>query len=327
MKAVTIKQFGGVENLVIDDWQTPEPQAQEVLVKVHATALNRADLMQREGKYPPPPGASPILGLEIAGEIVAVGDEVKNRKIGDRVCGLIPGGGYAQYAVIDEQMTFQIPQNLSFEAAAGIPEVFLTAYQALRWLAKIQPQEKVLIHAGASGVGTAAIQLAKIWGNPSYVTASSAKHALCLDLGATQAIDYKTQDFAQSIMQLTDNQGVDVIIDFMASSYLAANLQCLKVEGRMVMLALMGGAIANNINLALVLMKRLQIIGSTLRARPLAYQISLTQEFWSFAENHFKQGTLKPIIAEVLDWQAVQQAHQLMEANSNAGKIILKISD
>jgi tumor protein p53-inducible protein 3 len=327
MKAVIIKQFGGAENLTIGDWETPIPQAQEVLVKVRATALNRADIMQREGKYPPPAGASPILGLEIAGEVVGLGNEVKNRQIGDLVCGLIPGGGYAQYAIIDERMTFKIPSNLSFEQAAGIPEVFLTAYQALQWLAKIQPSEKLLVHAGASGVGTAATQLAKLWGNTCFVTASAGKHALCLDLGASATIDYKTQDFAKEIMQLTDNQGVDVIIDFMAASYLNANLQCLRPDGRLVMLALMGGMMANNVNLALVMMKRLQIIGSTLRARQPDYQIRLAQEFWAFAESHFASGSLKPIIAEVFDCTEVIKAHQTMEANANAGKIILKISD
>jgi tumor protein p53-inducible protein 3 len=327
MQAVIIKQFGGAENLLLGEWQTPSPQNHEVLVKVKAAALNRADIMQREGKYPPPQGASPILGLEIAGEVVALGNQVKNQKVGDWVCGLIPGGGYAQYAVIDERMTFKIPSNLSFEQAAGIPEVFLTAYQAMQWLAKTQPNEKILVHAGASGVGTAAIQLAKLWGNACFVTASAGKHALCLDLGASAAIDYKTQDFAKEIMQLTDNEGVDIIIDFMAASYLNANLQCLKPDGRLIMLALMGGMMANNVNLALVMMKRLQIIGSTLRARQPDYQIRLAQEFWAFAESQFSYGILKPIIAQVFDWQQVAEAHQWMEANANAGKIILKISD
>ncbi len=326
MKAVLIEKFGSAENLKIREWETPELQEYEVLVKVYATALNRADLLQREGKYPPPVGASPILGLEIAGEVVALGVEVSRWRIGDKVFGLIPGGGYAQYAKIHEDMAIEIPENMSFEEAAAIPEVFLTAYQALFWLAKLQPQETILIHAGASGVGTAAIQLAKEIEASILVTASATKHSLCLDLGAETVIDYKSQDFEQEIAHLTNGQGVNVILDFLAASYFQKNINSLSIDGRLVLLALLGGAEVHQVNLAKILMKRLQIIGSTLRSRSLDYQIRLTQEFWQFASINFLTGKFRPVIDSVFEWEKVQEAHRYMESNQNAGKIILKIS-
>jgi putative PIG3 family NAD(P)H quinone oxidoreductase len=326
MKAVLIEKFGSAENLKIGNWAPPQLQDYEVLVKVYATALNRADLLQREGKYPPPAGASPILGLEIAGEVVALGVEVSRWKIGDKVFGLIPGGGYAQYAKIHENMAIQIPENMTFETAAAVPEVFLTAYQALIWLAKLQPQETVLIHAGASGVGTAAIQIAKEIGAEVFATASAAKHSLCLDLGAKTVIDYKKQDFEQEITHLTDGKGVNAIIDFLAASYFQKNINSLSTDGRLILLALLGGAEVNQVNLSKILMKRLQIIGSTLRSRNLDYQIRLTQEFWQFASNNFLVGKFKPVIDSIFEWENVQEAHRYMESNQNAGKIILKIN-
>ncbi|SFF32700.1 NAD(P)H-quinone oxidoreductase [Thermoflexibacter ruber] len=325
MKAVLIEKFGSAENLKIGNWETPQLQEYEVLVKVYATALNRADLLQREGKYPPPTGASPVLGLEISGEVVALGVEVSRWKIGDKVFGLVPGGGYAQYAKIHEDMAIEIPENMTFETAAAIPEVFLTAYQALIWLAKLQPQETLLIHAGASGVGTAAIQIAKEMGAEVFVTASTTKHALCLELGAEAVIDYKNQDFEQEIAQLTHGQGVNVIIDFLAASYFQKNINSLSMDGRLVLLALLGGSEVSQVNLAKILMKRLQVIGSTLRSRSLDYQIRLTQEFWQFAAANFLTGKFKPIIDSIFEWEKVQEAHRYMESNQNAGKIVLKI--
>ncbi len=325
MKAIIIKQFGSAENLLMADWETPSPKAQEILVKVHATALNRADILQREGKYPPPTGASPILGLEIAGEVVEVGTEASRWKIGDRIFGLISGGGYAQYATIHEAMAIRMPDNMNFETAVAIPEVFLTAYQALIWLSKLKNNEKVLIHAGASGVGSAAIQIAKEIGAEVFVTASLAKHRHCLALGASNAIDYKTQDFHKEIMNLTDNDGADVIIDFMAASYFQQNIDSLALDGRMVILALLGGAQVEQFNMAKILAKRLNIMGSTLRSRKIDYQINLTNDFWNFASARFTDGRLKPVIDSVFDWENVQEAHKYMEANRNAGKIVLKV--
>jgi len=293
---------------------------------VHTTALNRADTMQRRGVYPPPAGASPILGLEIAGEVAEVGTEVTQWKPGDRVFGLIPGGGYAEYAVIHQDMAMPMPNGFTFEQAVAIPEVFLTAYQAMKWLADIQSGEILLVHAGASGVGTAAIQLAKAMNVKTIVTASAPKHQTCLDLGASLAIDYKTEDFKEKALEFTEGRGVDVIIDFIAAPYFHNNIDALAIDGRMVILALMGGLNVDGFNLGKMLRKRLKVMGSTLRARSRDYQIRLNQDLKAFAIPLIEQGQIKPVIDSVFDWTQVVEAHQYMEANKNTGKIILKVS-
>ena len=326
MKAVLVTSPGAAENLVIGEFEKPEPKPHEILVKVAATALNRADILQREGKYPPPKGASPILGLEMSGEVVALGKSVTKWKAGDQVFGLLPGGGYAEYAVIHQDMAMPLPANVSLTAAAAIPEVFLTAYQALFWLGKLQKGEMVLIHAGGSGVGTAAIQLAKAYEASVIITASAGKHQICLDLGADEAIDYQTQDFKEKVREYTDEKGVNVIVDFVAAPYFHQNIDSLATDGRLVLLATLGGGKVENFDLRKVLSKRLQIIGSTLRARSLEYQIALTEAFSAFAMPGFQQGEIKPIIDKVFDWKEVQEAHRYMEANKNTGKIVLKIS-
>lgn len=326
MKAVLLKDFGTAENLFIGKIERPKPKPKEILVKVRATALNRADIMQREGKYPPPAGASSVLGLEIAGEVAEIGEETSLWQIGDKVCGLIPGGGYAEYAVVHEQLAMTIPSNINFEEAAGIPEVFLTAYQNLVWNLALQKSESVLIHAGASGVGTVAIQLAKLMGLQVITTSSSSKTQVCKNMGADLAIDYQNSDFLSEVLRFTENKGVNGIIDFMAASYLHKNIDALALDGRMVMLALMGGTMLENLNLIKIFSKRLTIKGSTLRSRSLDYQIKLMQEFKNYAFEKFENKALKPIIDTVFDWQDVQKAHVYMESNQNIGKIILKIS-
>ena len=324
MKAIVVEEPGGPEQLKIGEVEKPVPGAEEVLVRVKYTAVNRADTLQRRGKYPPPPGASEIIGLELAGEIVATGEKVSRWKPGDQVFGLLPGGGYAQFALIHQNMAMPIPDNLTEAEAAAIPEVFLTAYQALVWLGKIKSGEKVLIHAGASGVGTAAIQLAKKMGAEVFVTASAGKHDVCKKLGADLAIDYKNEDF---VARIKDNGGVDLIIDFIGAGYFNQNINCLKMDGRMVMLALIGGAKVEEVDLRKVLGKRLNIMGTTLRARSIDYQVELTQDFAEFALPLFANGTIKPVIDSEYDWQEAAEAHRYMEANKNAGKIILKIAD
>ena len=327
MKAIQIKAIGGPENLYVGTAPKPTYSNYEVLVKIHATALNRADTLQRKGMYPTPKGASPILGLEMAGEIVAMGKGVTQWNIGDKVCALLAGGGYAEFINVHENMLIPIPQDFSMEEATAIPEVFLTAFQALKWIANLQPEDSLLIHAGASGVGTAAIQLAKAMGCIDIiVTASAGKHVTCLNLGATLAIDYKTQNFETVIKEHTNGKGVNVIIDFLAASYFQQNLNSLSVDGRMVMLALMGG-IKADVNLVPVLMKRLKIQGSTLRARTLDYKVVLTKDFTNFALPLFNNGTLKPVIDSVYNWKDVSKAHAYMEANKNIGKIVLRVSN
>lgn len=327
MRAVLIKAFGDADQLTIGEFPAPQPTANEILVKVHATALNRADLLQREGKYPPPPGESPILGLEMAGVVLKVGDAVTRWHSGDRVCGLLSGGGYAEQVVIHEDLAMPIPRNLTFEQATAIPEVFLTAFQALHWLAKLQPEESILLHAGASGVGTAAIQLAKQSNANIFVTASATKHDFCLQLGAHNAIDYQKENFETVILEKTQGQGVNVVVDFLGAPYFQQNLNVLHTDGRLILLATMGGVKISELQIGNILRKRLQIIGSTLRARSLEYKIALTRDFRLFAWELFEKEILQPVVDRVYDWREVAEAHRYMESNQNKGKIILRIGE
>ncbi|OKL39099.1 NAD(P)H-quinone oxidoreductase [Pontibacter flavimaris] len=325
MKAILVKQPGGPEQLILGEHEQPLPDPNELLVKVHATALNRADTLQRQGKYPPPKGASPILGLEVAGEVVEAGINCTKYKKGDKVFGLLPGGGYAEYAVIDEAMAMPVPENLSMEQAAAIPEVFLTAWQALAWLGKLQTGERALIHAGASGVGTAAIQLARALQAEVLVTASEQKIQACLELGAHKAINYKEVPFEDEVLAHTNSEGVDVIVDFIAGPYFNQNLDCLRLDGRLVILASLGGGKVGEVDLRKILSKRLQVIGSTLRSRSKDYQIRLTEDMSRFALPLFREGKLKPVVDSVYDWKDVAEAHRYMEQNRNIGKIVLRV--
>ncbi|PSR05585.1 MAG: NADPH:quinone oxidoreductase [Bacteroidetes bacterium SW_11_45_7] len=282
--------------------------------------------MQRQGKYPVPEGASPVPGLEIAGFIEEAGEECTRFNKDDCVFGLIPGGGYAEYAVIHKDMAMPIPENFSVEEAAAIPEVFLTAWQGLTWLGNLTERERVLIHAGASGVGTAAIQLARQMNAEVLVTTSGAKHNKCLELGAAYAINYQQEDFAERVQALTNEEGVDVILDFVGAPYLKRNVDSLRMDGRLVVLAFMGGAKAEELNIAKLLVKRLSIIGSTLRSRPLDYQIQLTGELANFALPKFRDGSLRPVIDSVFPLSQAADAHAHMEANRNVGKIILRVA-
>ena len=326
MKAVLLKDFGDVDQLYLGETEAPALLDHSIRVKVVATALNRADTLQRKGFYPPPPGASSVLGLEMAGDVIEVGVKVTKWKIGDRVFGLLAGGGYAEQVVIHEDVAMPMPDEMTYIDAAAIPEVFLTAFQALSYLAKLQPSEQVLIHAGASGVGTAAIQLAKAMGAGNViVTASKGKHQICKDLGADYPIDYANQDFQEEVAKITDGKGVDVIMDFLAAAYFQKNINSLNFDGRMIMLAMMGGMNLENVNIANILRKRIRIIGSTLRARSLDYKIGLTRDFSTIAMTWFADGTLKPVVDSIYSWSAVKAAHRHMEANKNKGKIIMTI--
>ena len=326
MKAIIITEPGGPEVLEIGEYETPNPQVDEVRIRVKATALNRADTLQRRGLYPPPPGASPILGLEVAGVVESFGASVTNVKVGDKVCALLAGGGYAEYACVHKDLLLPVPVGMTCANAAGIPEVFMTAYQALVYLAELKEGETILIHAGASGVGTAAIQIARSLGARVIVTASAGKHQLCKDLGASHCIDYRSQNFETEVANITDGKGVNVILDFLAASYFQQNINSMAVDARMVMLAAMGGVKVSDLDMGKIVWKRLKIMGSTLRARSIEYKIKLTQDlrgqFWS----KFEDATFKPIIDSQFDWTEVVIAHKRMDANLNAGKIILEIN-
>lgn len=314
------------DKIELNNKQVEDPTlgVNQVLIKVKAAGINRADLLQKEGKYPPPAGASELLGLEVAGVIVEVGKNITEFKVGDHVFALLAGGGYAEYVSVHAGSAMLLPENLSFEEGAGIAEVFLTAHQALNWLGQMKAGENVLIHAGASGVGTAAIQLAKLTNANAYVTAGSQeKIEFCKNLGAVAGVNYKeSMDMATDLKSLTDGQGFDIIIDFIGAPYAQANARMIAVDGRWILLAFMGGFNAE-INLASVLMKRIQLKGSTLRARTNDYKSKLVADFSDQYLQQFTDGALKPVIDKVFDWKDAEAAHQYMEDNLNKGKIIL----
>ena len=325
MRAIVVEKPGGPEQLHMGERPRPLPGPDELLVRVRCAALNRADLMQRKGNYPPPEGATDILGLEMAGTVEAQGSAVVGWSQGDRVCALLPGGGYAEYVTVPQEMAMPIPPRLSFEAAAAIPEVFLTAFQALYWHAEVQGGQHVLVHAGASGVGTAAIQLARQAGARVTVTASAPKHERCLELGAEAAIDYKSEDFAERVEALTDGHGVDIIIDFIGAPYFAKNIETLAVDGHLVLLGMLGGHRVDEVNLASFFRKRIRLTASTLRSRTPAYKTALTRDFAAKMLPLFEEGTLRPVIDTTYDWTDVQEAHRRMGNNENVGKIILTV--
>jgi putative PIG3 family NAD(P)H quinone oxidoreductase len=322
MKATLIAADGSGD-LSWGDAPSLSPGPQEVLVEVHATAVNRADLLQRRGFYPPPPGESEILGLEAAGVVASVGPQVTKVKVGDRVCCLLAGGGYAEQIVVHEAMALPIPTGLDFAQAAAIPEAFYTAFVNIVQEASLATGERVLIHAGASGVGTAAIQLVKARGAVAYVTAGSDdKLARCRALGADEAINYKTESFAERIAALTQGQGVDVILDCVGGSYLEGNVGALRSQGRLVIIGLMGGTKAD-INLGLVVSRRLRVIGSVLRTRSLAEKLAITDAFKAEVLPLFASGKMKPIVDATYPIADAAAAHDYVAANKNFGKVVL----
>ena len=325
MKAIIRTEDGGPEVLQLADVPSPEPTETQLLVNVKATALNRADLLQRRGAYPPPPGESEILGLEIAGTVSAIGSQVEGFSENDDVFGLVAGGGYAEQAVLDYRMAMVIPDEWRFEEAAAIPEVFFTANENIFTLGRLTDGETILIHAGGSGVGTAGIQIAKHAGARVFATTGTPeKIENCITLGATAAINYKQSDFGAEIEQLTDGEGVDVVLDFIGAPYLNRNLQILKVKGRLLQVGLMGGS-TTDIDLGVIMRRRLQVIGSVMRPQSLDEKIAITQRFVERWLPELKNGTLRPVIDKVFPLAQACQAHEYMEDNRNFGKIILKI--
>jgi putative PIG3 family NAD(P)H quinone oxidoreductase len=325
MKAIVFDQPGEPEVLVLREVPDLSAGPGELLVRVRATALNRADILQRRGKYPPPPGASEILGLEMAGEILALGAGVSGWQVGERVCALLPGGGYAEQVVIPAGMAMHIPANLGFEEAAAFPEVWFTAYDNLFNWGRLAAGERVLIHGGGSGIGTAAIQLARWRGATPYVTAGSAeKIAQCLELGAAAGSNYRSDDWAAQVQEWTGGSGVDVILDIIGGPYLAANIASLAVAGRLVVIATMGGARAE-IDLSALMAKRLTIAGTTLRARPLPAKLALTEQVTRDLLPALAAGTLRPIVYASLELADAAAAHRLLEASDHFGKIVLRV--
>jgi putative PIG3 family NAD(P)H quinone oxidoreductase len=307
---------------VLVDIPMPSAKAGELLIKVSATALNRADLLQVQGSYPPPPDAPDTLGMELAGEVVEIGADVTGYKVRDRVMALVGGGGYAEFAIAPAEHAMRVPDNLSDEEAAAIPEAFLTAYSNMLEIGGLLAEETVLIHAGASGVGLAAIQIARHIGARVISTASVGKHQICMAHGAHQTIDYKSENFADVI--LADSEGVDLVIDFIGADYWDDNVRVLKKWGRLVFVGLMSGA-QKEVNFGQIMRKRLTVSGSTMRDRTYERKAGLIARFWKWAEPPFRAGTLKATVWRSLPLEQVEEAHQLMQQNQNAGKIVLTL--
>lgn len=327
MRAIVIAGRGGAEALEVREVPSPEPRCDQIRVRVRACALNRADLMQARGMYPAPPGApADIPGLEYAGEVDAIGpDAIGPLKVGDRVFGIVGGGGQAQYVLTHERMAVPIPSNLDFVQAAAVPEAFLTAHDALTARGRLAPGESVLIHAVGSGVGTAAVQLAHAMGCTVLGTSRTGeKLERARALGLDHSIDTSKESFAEAVKTLTDGAGVSVVIDFLGGPALAANLASLATLGRLVVVGYLGGANAP-LDLSTILRKRLTIVGTTLRARPLEEKIAATRRFAEQVVPWLARGLVRPVVDSVFDLDDVRKAQARMEANEVFGKVVLRV--
>ena len=326
MKAVVLHSFGGPEVLQIEDIASPVCGAEEILVSVAATALNRADLLQRMGMYPNPfPGGPDIPGLEFAGTVKAVGERVTSWKVGDAVMGVVSGGAYAEELTLHERQALAVPRGIRVNDAAAIPEVFITAWDALVVQGGLTSGRWALVHAGASGVGTAAIQIAKAIGARIIVTCSSGKVASCRELGADVVVDYGSQDFVEEVKKATDGVGVDVVLDVIGGDYVERNVASLAVKGRIIQVGTMAGKPVP-FNVGLLLAKRATITGTVLRARPLEEKIAITQRFAAEVLPLFNSGKLRPVIDSRYAFSDIASAHEFMASNGNVGKIIVDIA-
>jgi putative PIG3 family NAD(P)H quinone oxidoreductase len=323
MRAVLFDEPGDESVLYLGEVPSPPLGADELRIRVAACAVNRADLVQRQGHYPPPPGASPILGLECAGTVAEVGANVRGFALGERVMALLAGGGYAQEVVVHAGSVMRVPSALPLEQAAAIPEVFLTVFQNVFQLAQLPDDGWLLVHGGGSGIGTASIQLAKRVGARVIVTAGSdEKCAQCRALGADVAVNYRSEKFVEAVKQATAGRGVDVILDSIGAPYLADNLASLAIGGRMSLIGMMGGSKAE-LNLALVLMKRLQIIGSTLRARTAEEKAAIVRGFVARFGDDLAAGRIRAVVDRVLPLARAADAHRALAKSEHFGKIVL----
>ena len=315
---------GGPENLTVVKGDVPTVRPGEILVRVEAAGINRPDVLQRKGEYPPPPDASPILGLEVAGKIVALGAGVTGHAVGDRVCALANGGGYAQYCAVPATQALPFPKGYDAVKAAALPETFFTVRANLFMMAELKPGESVLIHGGSSGIGTTAIQLAAALGARVFATAGSAeKCEACLGLGASRAINYRSEDFSAVIAEETGRAGVDVILDMIGAAYFERNLKSLARDGRLSIIAFLGGTVAERVNLAPIMLKRLRVTGSAMRPRTAAEKQAIREELLAKVWPLLEAGRVAPVVHAVMPYAEAAAAHRMMEEGDHIGKIVL----
>ena len=324
MQQVIITESGGPEKLAYEAVAIPIAQVDEVLVKVHAFGINRPDILQRQGLYPMPKGVTPVPGLEVAGIVEAVGSDVTKFKVGDKVCGLTNGGGYAEYCVLPESQTLSIPEGVSFTQAAAIPETFFTVWANVFQMGQAKEGETVLIHGGTSGIGTTALMLCKALNIKTFATVGTDEKIQSIS-HLTTAINYKTQDFEQVINEKTENAGVDVILDMVGAPYLEKNLNLLRPDGRLVYIAFLGGRKAKEINLGQIMMKRLTITGSTMRARSTAEKAEIAQGLEDTVVPFWAKGECLPMIYKTFKFDQIQAAHACMDTGEHVGKIIVEV--
>ncbi|SMC96389.1 NAD(P)H-quinone oxidoreductase [Rhizobium sp. RU36D] len=326
MRYVDLPSFGAPDVMTIKSGPLPAVRPGEVLVRVEAAGVNRPDVAQRQGHYPPPKDASPVLGLEISGEVVALGEGVVDLVLGDKVCALANGGGYAEYCAVPASQALAIPRGYDSVKSAALPETFFTVWANLFQMAGLTEGETVLIHGGTSGIGTTAIQLARAFGAEVLTTAGTAeKCAACVDLGAARAINYREEDFVAVVKEHTQGQGVDVVLDMVGASYFQKNLACLAKDGCLSIIAFLGGAQAEKVDLTPIMVKRLTVTGSTMRPRTAeekrAIRDDLKAQVWPLLE----AGQVAPVIHTVLPFDRVVEAHRLMESSDHIGKIVLTL--
>jgi NADPH2:quinone reductase len=326
MTAIAIKSPGGPEVLVPEDRPVPAPGPSEILVRVRAAGVNRPDVMQRKGQYPPPPGAPDIPGLEIAGEVAAAGNRVTRWNIGDKVCALVSGGGYAEYCLTEETTALPAPKGFTFVEAAALPETFMTVWHNVFQRGALKAGETLLVHGGTSGIGTTAIMLAKHFGAKVIVTAGSPEKCdACRKLGADVAINYNKEDFVVATKQATGNKGADLILDMVGGDYVDRNFEAAAVEGRIVQIATQKGAKVN-IDLRRLMLKRLTHTGSTLRARPVSDKAAIARALEAGVWSILESGKLRPVIDSTFPLARAADAHARMETSAHIGKIVLEVS-
>ncbi|MDI2089907.1 NAD(P)H-quinone oxidoreductase [Commensalibacter oyaizuii] len=326
MKAIVVHTPGGPETLTMTNLPIPKCNTGEILVRVMVAGINRPDLMQRKGLYPPPPNSSPLLGLEIAGEVVQAPTH-SVFKPGDLVCALTNGGGYAQYCTVPQQQCLPWPKGFTAFEAAALPETFFTVWTNLFEIGHLQAGDQLLVHGGSGGIGTTAIQLAHHFGATVYTTVGNAqKGDMCKKIGATDYINYTEEDFVERILELTQHKGVNIILDIMGAAYLNKNIQALQEDGRLIIISFQGGIKANDVNLAKIVTKRLTLSGSTLRPRSIQFKGQIAKALYEHVWPLLSKRKITPVIHQVLPFDQVQKAHEIMEQGTHSGKILLDLT-